>query len=97
MNLTQVVNELRDEQRNAANHAQQLGTVIRALETLAGGPRRTPAITARTPGSTNRGIHAAPPNATKHTLSPAGRKAIARAQKARWAKSRLAVVGKKAA
>jgi hypothetical protein len=92
MNLAQVVVDLRDEQRNAANHAQQLGTVITALETLTGG-RSAGSATAR--GS--RMIHTAGPTPHKRTLSPAGRRAIAAAQKARWAKSRLAVVGKKAA
>jgi hypothetical protein len=95
MNLTQVVTELRDEQLNAANHAQQLGTVITALETLFGGTRspirmtRTPVLTGRTPG--NGMPNAGTPH--KRTLSVKGRKAIATAQKARWALIR----GKKAA
>jgi hypothetical protein len=111
MNLSQVVNELRDEQQNSMNHSKQLGVVIAALETLTGGVGRTrTAVTAHTPGSATRGnrtihnnVHAylAGPTPHKRTLSPAGRKAIAAAQKARWAKvkaSKLEVVkGKKAA
>lgn len=115
MNLTQVVNELRDEYKNVSNYTRELGESIAALETLTGtvGRTRTPAITGRNPDVIARTVNSARPlnrpgtiirpqsHATKRTLSSAGRKAIAAAQKARWAKvkaSKLEVVkGKKAA
>lgn len=91
MNLTQVVNELRDEQQNAVNHSKQLGIVITALETLTGGQPQRGSRMVDTAG---------PATPHKRTISAAGRKRIATAQKARWAKvkaSKLEVVGRKKA
>lgn len=86
MNFTQVISELRQTYG-------QLGTTIQGLATLYGGtPGRT--ITRMTTGRKRRATATTEqdvgitPTPHKRTLSVAGRKAIARAQKARWAKAK---------
>ncbi len=99
MNLTQVVTQLRDEHRNVQNYANELGKTIDVLATLTG-TSRLPATTTKIGKLTGatflyRGPGQSQPP-TKRTLSAAGRKRIALAQKARWAKLRgMGVVPKK--
>jgi hypothetical protein len=71
-NIAKALARLREERREAQNHAQKLGEAISVLEKLTRGA-----------GLTSGGAHRA-----KRVLSAAGRRRISLAQKARWAKLR---------
>jgi hypothetical protein len=71
-NIAKALARLREERREAQNHAQKLGEAISVLEKLTRGS-----------GLTSGGAHRA-----KRVLSAAGRRRISLAQKARWAKLR---------
>ena len=97
MNFTQVISDLRQTYG-------QLGETIQGLQVLYGGTpgrtitRMTTARNQRTPTLTGQDTGTAPIHRRK--LSAKGRKAIAAAQKARWAKTnavKLEMVRKKAA
>jgi hypothetical protein len=90
MNITQEIKRLRAEWREVTNRCQLVGQTLAGLEMLVGiGPTLV-----RSHGKTTG--TAVLPMPGKRVLSPAGRKAIAIAQKARWAKARAGLTKKAA-
>jgi hypothetical protein len=89
MNLTQELTRLREEHGSAQKHLHVVGELINNFTMLigAGSARHTSGRSA--PGSS--GVIPMP-HPSKRRLSVAGRKRIAAAQKARWAKSNSKVV-----
>jgi len=75
-NIMKAIDRLREERRDAQNQVQKLGEAIAVLERLT-----------RSGGSTG---HAGAGRGAKRVLSAAGRRRISLAQKARWAKLRMA-------
>ena len=73
-NIANAIDRLRRERRDAQNQVQRLGEAISVLEKLTRGSGSITQV-----GSSNR---------TRRILSPAGRRRISLAQKARWAKIR---------
>ncbi len=73
-NITNAIDRLREERRDAQNQVQKLGEAISVLEKLT-----------RVGGSTPQ---SATGRRGRRTLSAAGRRRISLAQKARWAKIR---------
>ncbi len=73
-NISQTIDRLREERRDAQNQVQKLGEAIAVLEKLT-----------RSSGSN---MHAVANHRGKRVLSAAGRRRISLAQKARWAKIR---------
>ena len=79
MNITQELNRLREEYGATLKKFERLGIVISDVATLVGiGP----------PGKTQSEVIAMP--GPKSHLTPAGRRNIANAQKARWNKAKHA-------
>jgi hypothetical protein len=73
-NIAKAIDRLREERRDAQNQVQKLGEAISVLEKLTRGM-----------GATTQSLTS---HRGKRILSPAGRRRISLAQKARWAKIR---------
>jgi hypothetical protein len=91
MNLTQELTRLREEHGSAQKHLHVVGELINNFTMLIGsGSARQRLHGGRSAAGTTGVIQM--PHPAKRRLSAAGRKRIAAAQKARWAKSRSKVV-----
>jgi hypothetical protein len=87
MNITQEITRLREEFGKAQTQAQNVEAAITGLETLLG-----TTSTRKNSGQTGAGTAVIlMPHLGKRGISAAGRKRIAAAQKARWAKARQKV------
>jgi len=89
MNLTQEITRLRAEHDSAQKHLRVVGELISSLGTLVGSAS-TRRHSSRSASGTTGVIPM--PHPSKRRLSVAGRKRIAAAQKARWAKANSKVV-----
>jgi hypothetical protein len=92
MNLTQELTRLREEHGSAQKHLRVVGELINNFTMLigSGSARHLGRSTAGTTGVIPM------PHPSKRRLSVAGRKRIAAAQRARWAKSKIGVAKKAA-